>query len=145
MSDLGGTTTHPMDKKGRVSLPTRHYKVLLDDLVFFRGLDRKFPCLWVYKASEFNEWARNLLEGEEGFQPRSASQNALKRRLFGGREDVKVDSAQRMLIPKALRDYASLEDSVVILGVDDHLEIYNPDILEESTEFYSDHEIFDRP
>jgi MraZ protein len=134
-----------MDKKGRISLPSKHYRVLLDDLAVIKGPDRKFPCLWAYRASEFDAWARNFLEGDEGFQQRSASQNALKRRLFASREDITVDAAQRILIPKALRGYASLEETVVIVGVDDHIEIWNPDVLEEADEFYDEHELMDRP
>jgi MraZ protein len=145
MSDLGGTSTHPMDKKGRVSLPSKHYRVLLDDLAVIKGPDRKFSCLWVYKASEFKEQAQGFLEGEEGFQQRSGSRNALKRRLFGSREEVTVDAAQRILIPKHLRDYASLESTVVIVGVDDHIEIWNPTILADSEEFYDEFELMDLP
>jgi MraZ protein len=145
MSGLGGTSTHPMDKKGRVSLPSKHYKVLLDDLAVIKGPDRDFACLRIYKASEFDVLARSLLAGEEGFQQKSRSQNALKRRLFAGREEITVDAAQRILIPKHLREYASLEDTVVILGVDEYIELWNPDILAKSEQFYDEFDLMDLP
>jgi MraZ protein len=134
-----------MDRKGRISLPAKHYKILLDDLAIIHGPDRKYPCLWVYKADEFSAWARDFLEGEGGFDKRSASQNALRRRLFGNRVDVSVDAAQRILIPKNQREYASLEGSVVIIGVDDHLELWNPDIHAQSEAFYDEYEFIDHP
>jgi MraZ protein len=145
MSGLSGTSTHPMDKKGRVSLPSKHYKVLLDDLAVIKNPDRQFPSLWAYKASEFDAWAESFLEGDEGFQQKSVSQNALRRRLYRDCEDVTVDAAQRILIPKALREYASLEDTVVILGVGNHIELWNPDILAQSDEFYDEFELMSLP
>jgi MraZ protein len=145
MSGFGGSTTHPMDGKGRVSPPSRYRRVLPDDLVLVRSPDRQFPSLWLYSEETFAKWVDEIFEGKGGFQANSASHSALKRRLYGGREGASVDQAGRILIPLSLRQYASLEKSVVVVGVDRHIELWNADILAKSNEAYDDIDVFDLP
>jgi MraZ protein len=47
--------------------------------------------------------------------------------MFAEAADCIPDKEGRVLIPPALRAYANLEHEVVIIGVNDHLEIWNPD------------------
>jgi MraZ protein len=145
MDDFGGDSTHPMDAKGRVSLPARFRKTLPDDLVLIRSPDRRFPSLWIYEPHAYRLWVESIFESKGGFQANSVSQNALKRRLLGRKTDIKVDSAGRIHVPQDLRRYASLESSAVFLGVGEHIEIWNADILAQSDEFYDDVEVFDLP
>ncbi|MDR1014896.1 MAG: division/cell wall cluster transcriptional repressor MraZ [Coriobacteriales bacterium] len=145
MSRFGGNTSHPMDGKGRVSLPSKYRRELPDDLVVVRSPDRQFPSLWVYSDEAFSEWVDELFESRGGFKANSASDNALKRRLYGSREAVTVDQAGRILVPLALRQYASLGKSVVMVGVDNHIEIWDADVLARSDEAYDGVEVFDLP
>ena len=45
--------------------------------------------------------------------------------LLSGANDAKLDKLGRLNIPTFLRDYASLEDEVVLAGVGDWIEIWN--------------------
>ncbi len=49
-------------------------------------------------------------------------------RLFyaSGSVESPVDSQGRVLIPNFLREHANLENKVVVAGVYDHIEIWNP-------------------
>jgi MraZ protein len=148
MSILGGNAAHPLDVKGRVSLPAKHRKVLPDDLVIVPSPDRAFPSLWIYSNDAYNAWVEAVVESKGGFQANSASQYHLARVLYGKKEDIRCDSAGRILIPQELRKYASLEKSVVIIGAGNHIEIWNPELLEQSDTFYTETqhvEIFDLP
>jgi MraZ protein len=145
LDGLGDTTIHPMDAKGRVSLPAKYRRGLPDDLVIVRSPDRQFPSLRVYTNDQFVDWVNLLFDGMGGFQANSRRHNALKRRLYGGKQEVSVDQAGRIHIPLSMRQYASLEKSVVMVGVDDHVEIWDADILAQSDEFYDEFEAFDAP
>jgi len=134
MSGLSGTTTHPMDAKGRTSLPARHRKVLPDELVIMRAPDETFPCLWILSEEEHKKWAESLFESKGGFQANSKSGNYFKHKLFGSKQYVTVDQAGRMLIPAKLRQFASLDKTIVIVGADDHIELWDEDLLEKYEE-----------
>jgi MraZ protein len=145
MSNLDGNAAHPMDAKGRVSLPAKHRRILPDDLVIVRSPDEAFPSLWIYSNEAYDAWADMVIESKGGFQANSASQYHLERELYGRKEAIACDQAGRILIPQELRRYASLEKSVVIIGARNHIEIWAPDVLAQSNEFYRDYKILDLP
>ena len=47
--------------------------------------------------------------------------------FFAGACDVEIDKQGRILLPTQLREYAGLEKDVVLAGVLNHVEIWNPD------------------
>jgi MraZ protein len=51
----------------------------------------------------------------------------MRRRVFGTSEDVELDSAGRIRLPKHLIRHAALEGTSLIVGVGDHLEIWSTD------------------
>jgi MraZ protein len=54
--------------------------------------------------------------------------------LFAGGDEGTPDKQGRIGIPAHLRDYAALERDVVVIGVRDRLEIWNPDRWREFQE-----------
>ena len=50
---------------------------------------------------------------------------AFRRMFFSLAEDARPDPQGRMPLPQHLREHARLEKEVVLIGVDDHLEIWN--------------------
>jgi MraZ protein len=145
MSSLGGSAVHPMDAKGRVSLPAKHRKVLPDDLVIIRSPDRDFPSLWIYSNEAYDRWAEAVIEDKGGYRANSLSSANLQRELYGKKESISCDQAGRILIPQELRAYASLERSVVIVGAGNRVEIWNPETLARCEESYREAIIFDIP
>ncbi len=51
--------------------------------------------------------------------------------LFAEANDDVPDKQGRVLIPTELREYANLGDEVVVAGVRDHLEVWNPEVYAE--------------
>jgi MraZ protein len=45
-----------------------------------------------------------------------------------------IDSKGRVLIPQNLRENAKLEEEVEVIGLSDHLEVWNKSVLDESIE-----------
>jgi MraZ protein len=51
---------------------------------------------------------------------------ALRRLLFSGAVEISLDRQGRVLIPAYLRDYASLNGEVLIVGMETFVEIWEP-------------------
>jgi len=148
MSNFGGDTTHPMDVKGRISLPAKHRRILPDELVVIPSPDSQFPSLWIYSEEAYEEWVSSIIESKGGFQANSSSANHYRRELYRNKENVSIDQAGRVLLPANLRQFASLDKTVRIIGAGAHIEVWNEDILAQSDEFYRNQpgaQIFDLP
>lgn len=78
-------------------------------------------CLLLYPEPA---WApiRDKILAAPSFDPRSA---AAKRVLVGNARDEQMDGAGRLLIAPELRDYASLEKQVWLVGMGAHFEIWS--------------------
>ncbi len=78
-------------------------------------------CLLVYPQPEWIP-IREKLNKLSSFNPKS---RALQRLLIGHAEDVVMDSAGRVLISPVLRNYASLEKSVMLIGQGNKFEMWD--------------------
>jgi MraZ protein len=77
--------------------------------------------LWIYTESELEKTAARLDQA-----PGNDTEARMFRRLyFGQTESVDVDKAGRILIPERLAAFAALGKEVVLLGVRDHLELWD--------------------
>lgn len=113
-----GEHQHIVDAKGRVVMPARFRAQLSDGLVTTRGYDR---CLYVFPLDDFRREAEQI-------QPRDRTDLDKRNRaraLFGGASDLPLDAQGRLPIPASLRDYAHLTRDVVVVGVYDHVEIWD--------------------
>ena len=111
-----------LDSKGRLAVPARHRDVLLErcrgHLVITADADR---CLLVYPLPEW-EIIQQKLEGLSNLDPRVRE---LQRRLIGFAVDTEMDAAGRVLVSPALRQYAQLEKTVVLVGQGKKFEVWN--------------------
>jgi MraZ protein len=81
-------------------------------------LDR---CLFVWPLAEWQAVAEKL--GRLSLM--HADARRLQRLLFAGAVDTQLDRLGRVLVPAFLRDYAGLEDTVVVAGVLNRIEIWD--------------------
>ena len=115
-----GHYEHSLDSKDRLTVPARFRKALADGVVLSAGLD---PCVEVYPTNEYARFEEQVL-GE--LNPLSRSGRMMRRRFHGRSHDEMLDSSGRVRIPKHLLDHAKLEEGpCVVIGVADHLEIWN--------------------
>jgi MraZ protein len=113
-----GEYQHTLDAKGRLSLPAKFRNQMSGSYVVVKGLEK---CLYVFSPDEFEAFLGQLMErGDFGKEFRQV------RRFFtaGAKED-ELDSAGRMSVPANLRDYASLERDVTVIGNGDRIEIWD--------------------
>ncbi len=116
-----GQHEHSLDAKDRLTIPSRLRAQLADGAVLVAGLD---PCIEVWPRDGFNRFAQQILAG---LNPLSANARLLRRRFHANAEDEKLDSAGRLRVAKHLIAHGELEGQCVVVGVEDHLEVWSPE------------------
>ncbi|MCH2171658.1 division/cell wall cluster transcriptional repressor MraZ [Myxococcota bacterium] len=81
-------------------------------------------CLELFPYEDWCELEDRLLgmSGTLGFDPNVQS---LIRFKISGAQDCPIDKQGRILIPKTLRDFAGLDREVAVVGVGNHLQLWN--------------------
>ncbi|NCF77797.1 MAG: division/cell wall cluster transcriptional repressor MraZ [Proteobacteria bacterium] len=120
-----GSNSVTLDAKGRMALPGRNREAVM---VASEGrlvvtIDMRESCLLVYPLNEW-ETVQAKLESLSNINPQA---RLLQRLLIGHATDLELDSAGRLLLPAMLRDYASLEKKLVLIGQGNKLEIWSAD------------------
>lgn len=114
-----GTHTPKLDEKGRLFLPAKFRDRLAEGLVVTQGQEK---CLVVWPADVFMQEAARAQT--KPMTSRDARDYA--RILFAGADEGTPDKQGRISIPPPLREYASLERDVMVIGVMDRIEIWDP-------------------
>jgi len=116
------TGTHPrtLDDKNRVTLPKRIREQLgeVEQLFVTPGPDQ---CLWVFDQRNLEALAAKLDQAPAG----DSDVRVFRRLFFAQMEAVDLDRMGRVLIPDRLVKFATLEKDVVLIGVRDHMELWN--------------------
>lgn len=132
---LLGTYTPKIDAKGRLALPAKLRSQLGDGMVMARGQER---CVYLLPVPEFRRIAMRIQRTSMG---NKAARDYL-RVFLSGAVDQQPDRQGRILVPPMLRDYASLGDDVVVIGVGTRAEIWNrqawESYLQDKEQGYSD-------
>ena len=120
-----------LDSKGRLTVPSRYREELLarcgGRLVVTADFEK---CLLVYPLPEWEPIQQKLMS-KSSFDPRIRN---LQRRLIGYAEDIEMDAAGRVLISLALRQFASLEKSVSLVGQGNRFELWDKAKWDEAME-----------
>ncbi|MFN4260081.1 MAG: division/cell wall cluster transcriptional repressor MraZ [Gemmataceae bacterium] len=117
---LTGTHTRTLDEKKRLALPKRVREQLGDPQVLFvtPGPD---ASLWLYTQGELEQLAAKL----DDAPATDADARVFRRLYFAQTEAVDVDRSGRVLVPERLARFAGLGHDVVLIGVRDHLELWD--------------------
>jgi MraZ protein len=118
---LTGTYQRTLDEKNRLTLPRRTREQLgeVARLYLTPGQDR---CLWLFRQQELEQLAAKMDQG-----------SAFRRLFFSQTEDAPVDGHGRILISDRMAQQAGLRKEVFLLGVQDHLEVWDAGRWEEYT------------
>ena len=119
-----------LDTKGRLVLPAKIKanlpEVSSNELVLRKGFESN---LTLYPMLEYKK-LHNRISALSDFNP---EQRRLKRMFFKSIAQVELDSAGRILIPKAMLAHASIEKEALLIGVGNYIEIWNPEVLENES------------
>ncbi len=117
---LTGTYPRSFDDKKRLGLPKRVREQLHEPAQVYvtPGPDQ---CLWLYSGDGLEQLAAKLDQA-----PATDAEARVFRRLyFAQTEAVDVDRTGRILISDRLLQFAGLQKEVVLIGVRDHLELWD--------------------
>jgi MraZ protein len=120
-----GTFEHTLDAKHRLTVPSRYRDDLKAGLVLAispetaPGTPRS---LAIWTVPDHATYATAALSG---LNPLSPQARELKRTLFAWSLDTDLDSANRVMIPNHLLDYAGLDKDVTLIGAGECMEIWD--------------------
>ena len=119
---LTGTFERSVDEKLRIAIPKRLRDALeqpeLKSLFIAPGTD---GSLSLYTESAFAKLAERLTESS----PTQHDVRAFSRLFYSQAQNVEVDSQGRVRIPVELAKLAGLDKEAVLLGVQDHMELWD--------------------
>jgi MraZ protein len=128
MSSFKGSYAYSVDSKGRVNIPSRLRKYLSseanDTFVITRGYEK---CLSLYPLDEWLSLEKAIRE----LSPSNPQHRYFTRTLLQFATESQLDGQSRITIPKELLQFAGINDHVLILGVLERIELWNPMIHEE--------------
>lgn len=128
MSSFKGSYGYSVDSKGRINIPSRLRKYVSpeanDTFIITRGYEQ---CLFVYPLDEWNKLEQSIRD----LSPTNPKHRFFMRTLLERAIESQLDGQSRIIIPKELLQFAGIENEVLILGVLERIEVWNPRIYRE--------------
>ncbi len=123
-----GEYNHSVDPKGRLIIPAKFRDALEGEFVITKEVN---SCLSIYPMKEWEKFEEKLM---------NLPQKKLKIRRFftSGANETVLDKQGRVLIPSNLRAYAEIDKDVVLIGVLNHIEIWDTKRWQASMEELQD-------
>jgi MraZ protein len=121
---LLGEYDHAIDEKGRFTVPAKFRNRLASGMVITKGIDR---CLWLYPLDGWEELSSKI----RALPITNTKARDFRRQVLGGASFSEPDKQGRIILPPRLREYANIDNQAVIIGLDDHCEIWNPETWRE--------------
>lgn len=117
-----GVNNLNLDSKGRLAVPTRYRDTLTRHCSgrMVLTVDRDH-CLLLYPFPDWEEIERKLVK----LPSFNAQSRRLQRLLIGHATECDLDAAGRILLPPPLREFASLDKAVVLIGQGNKFEIWD--------------------
>lgn len=123
MSSFKGSYEYSVDSKGRINIPAKLRRYLSaesnDTFVITRGFER---CLSAYPLDEWN----TLEQSVRKLSPFDPKHRFFERTLVQWATESQLDAQSRITIPRELLQFAGIENAVLIIGVMERIEIWNP-------------------
>jgi len=117
---LTGTYQCSLDAKGQLTLPRslRDQFNGSDTILLSPGPDK---CLWLTNQAHLERLGERL----EQSQANEADVRVFKRLYFAQTEKLSVNDDGRVTLPERLSVFAGLQQEVVLVGIDDHFEVWD--------------------
>jgi MraZ protein len=120
-----GTFEHTLDAKHRLTVPAK-YRGDLSPAVVLAVLPESEPGsaqpITMWRPQDYEAYVQGAMAG---MHPLSRTAREMKRVLLNNSYDVELDSANRVMIPERLMEYAGLTKDVVITGSGECLEVWD--------------------
>ena len=135
MSSFKGSYYYSVDSKGRINIPARLRKYVSpeanDTFVITRGFEQS---LFVYPLDEWNRVEQSIRE----LSASNPKDRFFTRTLLQYATESQLDGQARITVPKELLQFATIETEVMIIGVLERMELWNPKVFEKYLESQAD-------
>jgi MraZ protein len=135
MSSFKGSYSYSVDSKGRINIPARLRKYVSpeanDTFVVTRGFEQ---CLFVFPLDEWNRLEQSIRE----LSASNPKDRFFTRTLLQYATESQLDGQARITVPKELLQFAAIETEVLILGVLERMELWNPKVFQKYLESQAD-------
>jgi MraZ protein len=121
------SSTHKVDKKGRVSIPATFRKVLEGEAesgVVLGPTLREQPCVEGYGYGRLEQLAAQL----DQLNPLSEEYEALAGQVLGRAKLVSLDPEGRIVLPAEFIERAHITTEAVFVGLGKTFQIWSPDL-----------------
>lgn len=129
MTSLIGEYDCKVDAKGRFMFPVdlkRQLDALFENgFVINRNLHQK--CLVLYPLNEWEKLNKKLAKLNRLIK----SNDVFVRKFTGGATNTEADSTGRILLPKALTDYADIKTDLKVLGSNNVIELWDKKMYDD--------------
>jgi MraZ protein len=119
-----------LDDKSRLILPAKFRKFISPDadnkVIITKGFDE---CLLLYPK---NEWDI-VIKGVSRYNQFNPEQRNFIREFLMHVNECELDSQNRILIPPQLSTFAKIKKQVLVLGLIDKIELWDPEVKEKYT------------
>jgi len=125
LNGFRGTFEHALDAKHRLTIPAKFRATLAGGVVLAASheTDAGSPrAIGIWPTDEYEAYTSAALAG---ISPLSPQARDLNRFFYGFSHDTELDSANRVMIPPNLMQYAGLAKDVVITGSGHCLEVFD--------------------
>ncbi|MEC9377303.1 MAG: division/cell wall cluster transcriptional repressor MraZ [Candidatus Neomarinimicrobiota bacterium] len=123
-----GEYSYSLDTKGRVNIPAKFRQSLSEDnentFVITRGID---SCIWIYPLTQWKMIENNL----RNLSSLSKIHRSFVRNTARYASPSTYDKQGRIILTPSLIEYAGLDKELLIIGMVNKMEIWNPDRLKE--------------
>ncbi len=113
---ISGEYSHTLDAKKRMILPAKLREKLGGCVIMTKSVDR---CISLYPMQSWQTFTEKL-ESLPDMETRAA-----KRFLYSAAFETTIDSHGRIQLASNLCEYARLDKNVKVIGVGDHIEIWD--------------------
>lgn len=133
-----------LDAKNRAFMPAGFRRLLQQagEQTLVVRKDYFENCLVVYPATQWRDEIAGVRARLNRFD---GNQQMVYRKLVSEAQEVQLDSNGRILLPKALLDKVGIKQDVLFVGMEQTIEIWNPDVAAGKGDqpFMSDSEFAD--
>ena len=113
-----GEYSHTLDAKGRLIIPSKFREELHTSFILTRGLD---GCLTIYSLKQWEK----IFEEINKLPDTKKDTRKYVRVLTSNATECALDAQGRILIPDNLLKAVAIEKDCVVVGANDHIEIWN--------------------
>lgn len=114
-----GEYQHSIDSKNRIILPSKLREELGTKVYLSRSVDK---CVSLYTEERWKQFCEKL-DTLPDIETRR-----VKRFMYSTAFETEIDTQGRVLVPPRLCEYASLAKNTTVIGVGDHVEIWDSEL-----------------